>query len=380
MAGPFDFLHIKGRTAGSSNELSFDVLDAARRDLDEKRKANRPAFVSYGPRPGQGSYSGVAGTSTLSAVPEVERRKRARRAHVVRMRALAAVALAALAAFGGFAAFRFYEEKVDFTGRFNTLIGEFVEADKSLVEIDALMADPLNSVEREGRGQALSGFEGLEGKLGAIRDEARGMSGDAAAGDDAALSKAGEAAQARIDMLAAAADAFKLSEIANRQVAEATEAWNEMLAGDAAAREATAIANSASTEEATLQARAKTEEALAQMGTARSQLGTIEQGIAGLDFSAEIAYIDKRVESLETALDTSDALLAGDRAAAMAANDAYNAADREAAEMAKALPPSIGDQVKAQYAGEVDQKREAYAAARAAAAAADSALRSYLPG
>ena len=77
MAGPFDHLHIKGRTAGTSNELSFDVLDAVRSEPSQKKA--RSVFIPSGPRQSQGSYTGVAGTSTLSAVPEVERR------HLVRL-------------------------------------------------------------------------------------------------------------------------------------------------------------------------------------------------------------------------------------------------------------------------------------------------------
>ena len=378
MAGPFDFLHIKGSTAGSSNELSFDVLDAARHELDEKRRANRSSTpLTSGTPSSLGSYSGIAGTSTLSAVPEVERRKRARRARAIRMRVIAVVAVVALLAVGAYAGWRFYEEKVDYTGRFGELVSRFVEVDKSIVEVDALMADPLNSVERETRDRALAGFSDVKAKLDAISADARDLARNAASDDDkAALAEVEDAVQARKEMLDAAADTFKLSEIANRQVAEATEAWNLVLAGDALAREATTLANVATTEDATLHARDKTQEALDQMNTARSQLSIIEQGIAGLDFSAEVAYVDKRIESLEAALETSDALLAGNREAAIAANDAYNAADREAAEMASDLPASISDQVKAQYSGEVEQKRSAYSSARADATTADSALRS----
>ena len=89
----------------------------------------------------------------------------------------------------------------------------------------------------------------------------------------------------------------------------------------------------------------------------------------------ELGYIDKRIESLEAAVKTSDALLENDRAAAIAANDSYNAADRAAAELARNLPASISDQVKAQYADELAQKEGAYATARSTAIAADAALR-----
>ena len=379
MAGPFDFLHIKGRTAGSSNELSFDVLDAARHDLDEKRRANR-SRIPGAPRPSQGSYHGVGGTSTLSAVPEVERRKRVRRARAIRIRVLVVVAVIALVSVGAFAGYRFYEDKVDFTGRFSTLIDQFVEIDRSIVQVDALMSDPLNSASRDDRDKALSSFSALDERLEhvvlAAREMTEGARSDA---DIAALSAVEVAAEARRSMLEAATDAFKLSDIANRQMADVNEAWSKVLAGDAAAREATALANSAKTEEATLKSREKTEEAIELMTAGRTQLAIAEQSLAGLNFSAEKAYIGKRIESLEAAVRTSDALLANDRAAAIAANDAYNAADRAATTLAASLPPAVDGQVRARYVDEVERKSADYASARASASSADSNIRSYLP-
>lgn len=46
MAGVFDFLHLKRNTRGSSNELSFDVLDAARNDLDSKRRRGSHGVIA----------------------------------------------------------------------------------------------------------------------------------------------------------------------------------------------------------------------------------------------------------------------------------------------------------------------------------------------
>ncbi|MBQ9003805.1 MAG: hypothetical protein IJ087_18320 [Eggerthellaceae bacterium] len=379
MSGPFDFLHIKSRTAGSSNELSFDVLDSHRRDLDEKRRANRARspFLTGAPRPSQGSYTGVAGTSTLSAVPEVERRKRARRARAIRVRVLVVLLVVALVAAGAFFGFRLYQNRVDYVGRFSTLVEQLVDVDKSLVAVDRLMIDPLNTVERDKRDTALAGFPELESKLDALIAETRSLSREKMSPDDVtAIAKVEETSTARQDLLAVAADAFKLSEIANRQITEANTAWGMVLAGDAVAREATEIANSASTVEATQRARDKTVEAYDQMATARAQLLVIQQGIAGLDFSGEIGYIDKRLESLEAGIATSDALLAGDRATATASNDAYNTADRAAADLATRLPASITAQVKALYADEIARKKSLYDAGRAAAVAADATLRS----
>ena len=153
MAGPFDHLHIKGRTAGTSNELSFDVLDAVRSEPSQKKA--RSVFIPSGPRQSQGSYTGVAGTSTLSAVPEVERRKRARRNRTIRVWAIAIVVVVVLASAAGYAGYRLYQDRAHFTGQYNELIMRFTDIDKTMVRIDALMRDPLNSVEANQRPSSL---------------------------------------------------------------------------------------------------------------------------------------------------------------------------------------------------------------------------------
>ena len=75
MAGVFDFLHIKKYTAGSSNELSFDVLEQMSVEADGKAKKKAssketlPSSSSNGaktPKASKGSFAGVANTMTLS--------------------------------------------------------------------------------------------------------------------------------------------------------------------------------------------------------------------------------------------------------------------------------------------------------------------------
>ena len=374
MAGPFDFLHIKGRTAGSSNELSFDVLDA-RRSTPEAQ-GSRVSRIPSAPRPSQGTYHGVAGTSTLSAVPEVERRKRHRRNRAVAKVIAALVAAAALATLVGIAGYRFYEEKLDFTTRFTTLIDRFVEADRDLVKIDALMTDPLNAPERSNRAEALKSFPGIEQMLASITADVDALVEQQGQDQDlAALHAVSDATAARLEMLAVAESAFKLSDIANRHASDAITAWNTILSADTTAREATQIANAAATEKTILDGRSKTVEALGRMREGRDQLVVVEHGVTGLDLSSELAYVDMRIESLEYAIETADALVAGNASSAISANDAYNAADRAAADQAAHLPASIAAQVKSRYADGIEDLMRDYVAARAAASAADAIIR-----
>ena len=380
MAGPFDFLHIKRRTAGSSNELSFDVLDAASKEAADKGdRQQRQSRASTAPKPSQGTYHGVAGSSTLSGLAEVERRKRARRARTARLWIIAAVAVIALVGTGVFFGYRIYQDRVDFSSRFNQLIDRFIEIDQTMVDIDSLMADPLNSVELVERAEVANRFASLNRELNAVIAEAHDMESSAfSESDRSALEQAAEAADARSSMIAAAESAFTLSERANQISDEAVAAWNKVLEADSQAREATELANSARTEQATRNAQEKTKQARDLMDVALADLERVEKEEPRVDLSTERKYVSKRIEALDAANDTANALLADDRAAATAANDAYNAADSEAVALAADLPETLAGQVKATYESDLDRILESYTDARNAVTAADSALRSYL--
>ena len=378
MAGPFDFLHLKSHTEGSSNELTFDVLEAASRGLDGKKDKDRSAAPTA-PKPSQGSYHGVGNTSTLSNAPEVTRRKRARRARAARSWLIAVVAVAALVGTGVFFGYQIHQERVDFSDRFNHLIDRFIEIDHTMVEVDSLMADPLNSVELVKRSEVSDRFSSLARELNATIAAAHELEPSAKSDEDrSALAEVEKAANARSDMLDAAESAFTLSKRVNQLADSATDAWKDVLEGDSIAREAAALANKASNEEETNAAREKTQQARDFMDGARVTLSQVAKEQPGIDFSAETAYVNKRIESLDAAVKTADALLANDRDAARSANDAYNAADSEAAALAGAITVAPAEHVRAAFQSTLEESLQAYTQARATVTAADSSLRAYL--
>lgn len=380
MAGPFDFLHIKGRSAGSPNELSLDVLDAARAQLDnpKSQRSGRSASRNADRLEGKGNYHGVAGTSTLSAVPEVERRKKARRARTARIWALAIVVAVALASAAGYFGYRFYQEKVDFTAQFNALVGEFSDIDQDLVAIDMLLDNPFSAFEADSRAEARGKIEPALNVLDDITVKAESLKESTRFdADGVALGEVQAAAQARQEMLGAANDVLALSERVGAEVSEANRAWNTVVSADQLAREAANEANSATTEQATVSARDKTSEALGQIKEARSTLEQIEKAEKGrgLDFSPQRTYLDAKAAALDYAVKTSEALLANDRQAAISSNDSYNDKEREAAQLASELPAAIGDQIEALYKADLQQLLAAYQDARTHVANADAALR-----
>ena len=377
MANPFDHIHIKRRTAGSSNEISFDVLDAARNNLDSKKQRSS-SRTPTAPRASQGSYEGVGKTSTLSAVPEVERRKKARRAHMMRIGVLVTVIVIAIVAAGVYMGYRYQQDKTHAANQYEQLLQEFVEVDKTIVAIDKLMVDPLNSVEADQRKQIIEGLSDTEAKLDAIVEQSKELVGRTQSPNNSVIiSGVEDAVSARKGMMNAALAAFKLSEIANKQMNAASEAWGKVLAGDSMAREASRLANAATTEESVYEARVKTEEAIASLIEGRKGLVQVEAEVVGLDYSDEIAYIDKRLESLESALNTADALIEGDRQRAQNANTEYNEVDKEATVLASKLTYSVIDKVKDSYADEIKNIENTYGHERSHAATADAVLRAH---
>ena len=173
MAVDFDFLHIKQRTAGSSNELSFDVLEHRSAEVDGK--APRSSSHPMAPKASQGTYHGVAGTSTLSGQDEVEKRKKARRSHRIRLRIVAAVVIVALIGIGVYTGVRIHEQKMDFADRVVVLVNRLSDIDKELVAIDEMMEDPLNGENADARAEGLSKMPRLTTELNRISVEAQSL-------------------------------------------------------------------------------------------------------------------------------------------------------------------------------------------------------------
>lgn len=377
MAGVFDFLHIKHRTAGSSNELSFDVLDAARHQLESQKKQER----SRGPR---GLYGGSPGrrggaTTLLAGNTEVVRRKRERRNHSLRLKIVAClVALAVLCA-GVLVSHQLYIARMDFSGRLNGLVAEFAPVDASLVTADSLMGSLLDASLADQQASALEGLEGASDGMDAILRHAQAMREDFSGEFEVmTLSEVEDAVAARRDLLVAARSALELAADVQSQAAVADDTWAKVVAAAETSQEAAELANEAASEDELTQADYKTQLAIADLSEADQVLSQLEGEIKGLDFSAQHEYIALRIAGLQSALATSQAILDGDREAASEANTEYNAKEREAAAAAAELPASLGDVVREHYVSQVEQAKEVYDEARAVVTVNDANLRQHL--
>lgn len=376
MASVFDHLHIKRNTVGSSNELSLDVLDAARSDLADKssRSSSPKPPGSY-----KGSYHGVAGTSTLSGVAEVEKRKKARRAYSIRIWIVAAfvavVGVSAVLWLG----YQHYLSIQDFPTRFDSLVGQFKEEDDFLAEVDALMTGIDDKTGRAAREQATAKIPSVRDDVERIRRNAQSASPLTMTDEDKAiLGQVIEGIDAREAMLDSAKSAFELATERDKQVESVSSAWNSVVDAAQNAKDASALANKAVTEKETEEAIERTSQTQESLNKALTSIKTIDASNNEVDLSAQIAYLEQKVKSLGYAIETGQALLDGDRSKAAEMNVKYNEADQQAAEQAEKLPLAPEIVVKESFDKKLSDFVQSYDASRKQAISTDAAIRNYL--
>lgn len=440
--------HVKKSTRGTSNELSFSVLDAARNALDDGKdpssdqargfghirlftlpigrrkppatpKKDELAALMGGSSPVPSSTSSTPSlvkpvksdkpSSEAPAVPlpqaepkapkpaqpspsrferaprstgrtseeEIAWRKARRRKGKILAGVLCAVIIVALAGAG---LLYLYQDNVRYQQN-TQLLQESADAltstDEFLLALDDTLQDPLGD-------QAETFFNDRQGDLASIGSSLQ-----------LAESKADEAMQGlRETVEREAADALMATSAARQTLVDqgwriledsvgmkslyerVGEAWQQTGEADSLAREAAQLAGENS-QEAITRSTELSNEASSLFSDVRATIEVLAQEDAEVDLSAQIAYLDKRIEALGYAVASNDALLARDTAAAVEQNDAYNAADKEAASLAAALPIDPGQPVLDALEERLADPIEAYEAARGQASTSDAFLRDY---
>ena len=380
MAGIGDHIHVKKNTAGSSNELSFDVLDAARNDLDTKgRKAPRPQALQ---KPSKGDYHGVAEKATLSKPAKTEKRKAEGGRRVLPV-VLAIVAGVLVVGGIAFLVTRFgpsyVHETQKFDEEFDAIVDNLIEIDAFMAKVDDVMEDPLSDEVKASSETLLKQIDTFKAAIEGLRaDVAHSLESTYSEDKRQALQEVDSAAEARYSMLTAAGGAIKEASKVDAEVEAANKAWASVLEADRAARDATQRANMAYTEEETRAARDQTQDALDQFNSSLAEMQAIVDRHVGINLGNQMAYLNARVEALQHAVKTGDALLAMDRETAQAENDAYNEADARAAELAESLPPTVEDAIRSSYDETIAVYVAKYQSSRDQAISSDAYVRSYM--
>lgn len=448
--------HVKKSTRGTSNELSFSVLDAARNALDDgkdpssdqargfgrirlftlpigRRKppatpkkdelaalmggsspvpalaSNTPSLVKpvesdkpsseapavplpqtepKAPKPAQPKVTKPAqpSSSRFERAPrstgrtseeEIAWRKARRRKGKILAGILGAVIIVALAGAG---LFYLYQDNVRYQQNTQLLqesADTLTSTDEFLLALDDALQDPLGD-------QAETFFNDRQGDLASIDSSLQ-----------LAESKADEAMQGlRETVEREAADALMATSAARQTLVDqgwkiledsvgmkslyerVGEAWQQTGEADSLAREAAQLAGENS-QEAITRSTELSNEASALFSDVRATMEVLAQEDTEVDLSAQIAYLDKRIEALGYAVASNDALLARDTAVAVEQNDAYNAADKEATSLAAALSIDPGQPVLDVLEARLADPIEAYEAARGQASTSDAFLRDY---
>ena len=381
-------MHIKRRTRGSSNEISFSVLDAAREARDAEERDRReggsggPSLFTLGkgkkPRPtpvkGQSIVlSGEAPASPLASSSAVDRKMRGIVPVFVVVCALLVITLV-----GGQALMSMREQQKSLLDTLNDQVDIIKSCDESLLPFDELVIEQCDAkrLSPSATGDAAPSAEALnEGYRAVVAEIApmRAQLEDSIASmetlqsslsdndDKEAASQVVTAARSRLNMLDAGVSIIEESMMATEAFLKARSGWNAV------------------SKENILASQAKGNEALAFLEEAQQDFSQAEAAYLSLDLAAFKAYVAKRIESQQAALAADEAYLSRNKEELEAQNSRYNALEEEAAALAQKLGEDDPEQIVAlRFYEEIEADQGAYEAERLKAGNADAFLREYL--
>lgn len=157
----------------------------------------------------------------------------------------------------------------------------------------------------------------------------------------------------------------------------ARQGWNDIIAADAAVREATALLQDM-TEDNVRASIDKTNTALTLLNRAADSFSMAQDSYPGLDLGVFDQYVAKRIESQQAALSADQAYLDRNKELLSQENERYNALEQEAADLAQGLGADPDVVVVSFYHAAIAEDVEFYEAERLKAGNADTFLRNYL--
>lgn len=419
--------HIKARTEGTSNEISFSVLDAAKYAVDNKRqrfsfhefvsnraarretssdvsretsegspsKASRIRRAQEGSRkqmreakvarvsrkPSRHSAQHAAAkqkqlsTKRISLEEEIARRKARRR--LGRIAALSTVAVITMV----FVAIGVWIWHVDVTEQqgYEAMLMDSIElvsqADDVILQIDGIVNDPFSDDSKKSKQSTLSEIPGcldvLEQADVKAREASDGLK-DPTVKDIANQTVISIAA--RQAMMQQASELLDASLQVDEAEQQCQDIWSVVLDADDVTHEASKLVEA----DDPAGSKEKTQQANRLFADSLAQLKTFQAEHAGVDLSVATAYIEKRIEAAGYAIAADDALIDRNKEEALVQNDWYNEAETEAATLATKLPSNMDKLFHDAYSEQYSSLIKAYTAKRAEAGTSDAVIRDYL--
>lgn len=425
--------HIKRHTMGTSNEISFSVLDAAKNSLDagktdkedkgplfgrialftlpgrRKKPVATPAqekglplstgdFVSVEGDTSPGTSSsksagtfgmsmsasrsqatGTPAKSQRSPEDEIAHRKARRRLSKALSIMIIAVVSVALVAFGGNYLYRDYQHQQSNVAVLDDALELVQKADdETLIPLDKVVANPFADDAEKNRAAVIEGLDQASNYLVEADAKARETSQNLRESrDKEAANQTVATISARQALVESGKQLMAEAQAAQSAINYVNDAWEQVLQADDKARSAAALVTETTVEHMEA-SKAKTSEALDTFTQARTQLENAQVTYSDADLSPLFDYVDKRIESLGYALASDEAFLAKNKEEASAQNDLYNTADAEAVALAKELPSDLASIIVEAYGVATVDMTKSYSTARSQAGTADAFINDYL--
>lgn len=424
--------HIKKHTRGTSNEISFSVLDAAKNALDgdgNDKQKHGPGRIALFTLPGRhkkpaptptkerglplstGDFVSVddsASTSKMGALPpaarptsqteksspaplavvpskpkrspeeEIARRKARRRLSKWLAVAVIVVVSIGLLGAGGMYLYRDYQSQQGHVAVLDDALSLVKEADETIQQLDEVVTDPFAEGSEEQRTAIQAQLEAVEQKLQDADEKARAVSLELnGAREKEAANQAVAGIAARFTLVEQGQLLMNAATEAQSAAEGVDAAWKTVLEGDDLARQAAQLVTETTAENVEA-SKSKTNEALAAFDEAYAAFLDVQATYPQADLTQFVDYIAKRQESLGYAIASDDAILAKNKEEATAQNNAYNIADAEAATLAKALPDDPSSIVDEAFEDATSDVAKAYSTARLQARSADAFISDYL--
>ncbi|MEY8459770.1 hypothetical protein AALA69_01385 [Eggerthellaceae bacterium 24-137] len=401
-------LHIKSHTHGSSNEISFSVLDAAReaRDAEERdrRRGGETGKISLftlgsskKPRstPTKGQHivipegAAPAHKADRPSSPALGRRAESRIPGVITV-VVIVCALLALALTVSQTFLQVNARQTSFRGQLLAQIDVVNQCDQTLIPFDNLVMaqyekdrfsrgdtpsfDELSDSYRAVVGDIAPSRSQLEEAITALEALVPSLSENK---DKEAAHQAISAARSRLNMLDSGVAVIDESLMATAAFSQTQEGWKKLIDADAAAREATSLLRDMTKEnvEKSMERSSQAADLLVQAASLFSQA---QEGYPALDLQDFINYAAKREESQRTALEADRAYLDRDKEQLKKKNKQYNQLEEEAAALAEQMGDDPAARVVDLYRSAIEEDVQAYDAERVKAGNADAFLRDYL--
>lgn len=394
-------LHLKEFSQGKPNELSLNVLEqkaAAQNEPSRSAKWHLPSFGKAASAAGSKEKSSKAEKATKrnsaetkpqpserksflgeDSQAEIARRKQRRRWY--RRFSVAFVSVVCIGAIGvgGYWAYQQYERLNTSVGVLREACGLVEQSDETTVAIDKYFQDTFGD-DTVSRAQELSAaIPEAKDQLESARVYAQKAESelDGSQRDKEAAQRALNAIAVREELLDVADQRMKEDIAAKQGIDAMNEAWSCIQEGNALLTQAATVVSD-TTADNVAKSTEFTTSAQAQFSKAKDRIAKAKGFYPAASYDASLAYVSKRIEATNEALASNAAILIQDKSTAESHNDAYNKADQEAVEMAKALPKQFSQPVVDAYASATADLVSRYDALRSDAASNDAYLREYL--